>query len=254
MADTTTIIKSWCAAAGMPEPSNGECHALAVALATQVAPAAVAVPDEHEAFEAWATQHAKTRGWLSLVREGESYAGCFSQTAWSAWQARAALSATPAEVQAEPVAIPNDLIESVDAWFAKNTGLGGCSDKDAAELAAIFTAPQAQPADALTQAALDVLAERRRQVEVEGWTPERDDQYVHGDMASAAGCYAMYTLAFLKGDPHHTWPWDKAWWKPSPDPRRNRVKACALLLAEIERLDRAAMAAAQEGGNAAKEA
>ena len=152
MADTTTIIKSWCAAAGMPEPSNGECHALAVALATQVAPAAVAVPDEHEAFEAWATQHAKTRGWLSLVREGESYAGCFSQTAWSAWQARAALSATPAEVQAEPVAIPNDLIESVDAWFAKNTGLGGCSDKDAAELAAIFTAPQAQPADALDAA------------------------------------------------------------------------------------------------------
>ena len=112
------------------------------------------------------------------------------------------------------------------------------------ELATLST-PQAQPADALTQAALDVLTERRRQVEAEGWTAERDDQYVHGDMASAAGCYAMFTQAYPKGDPHHSWPWDKAWWKPSKDARRNRVKACALLLAEIERLDRAAMAAAQ---------
>lgn len=31
------------------------------------------------------------------------------------------------------------LIEAVDAWFAQNTGLGGCSDKDVAELAAIFS-------------------------------------------------------------------------------------------------------------------
>ena len=35
MNDAPTIIKNWCAAAGMPEPSDGECHALSVALATQ---------------------------------------------------------------------------------------------------------------------------------------------------------------------------------------------------------------------------
>lgn len=104
----------------------------------------------------------------------------------------------------------------------------------------LYTALQAQPADALTQAALDVLTERRRQVEVEGWTPEHDDQYVYGAMSYAAGCYAMFTQT----DPHPYWPWDKAWWKPSPDQRRNFIKACALLLAEIERLDRAAVAAA----------
>lgn len=32
------------------------------------------------------------------------------------------------------------IIEAVDGWFARNTGLGGCSDKDVAELAAIFAA------------------------------------------------------------------------------------------------------------------
>lgn len=32
MADAKTIIKNWCAAAGMPEPSEGECHALEIAL------------------------------------------------------------------------------------------------------------------------------------------------------------------------------------------------------------------------------
>lgn len=37
MTDTKTIIKNWCAACGMPEPSDGECHALEVALATLVA-------------------------------------------------------------------------------------------------------------------------------------------------------------------------------------------------------------------------
>jgi len=56
-------------------------------------------------------------------------------------------AAAQAEVQAEPVPLTGDLIESVDAWFAQNTGLGGCSDKDVAELAAIFAAPQAKLAD-----------------------------------------------------------------------------------------------------------
>jgi hypothetical protein len=34
------------------------------------------------------------------------------------------------------------------------------------------------------------------------------------------------------------WPWDPSWWKPSPDPIRNLVKAGALIAAEIDRLQR----------------
>ncbi|HHK0265300.1 TPA: hypothetical protein ACQQH7_002010 [Pseudomonas aeruginosa] len=94
------------------------------------------------------------------------------------------------------------------------------------------------------QAWLDVQAERRRQITAEGWTPEHDDEHSHGQMARAAACYALAgssapndgTAALLVS---LAWPWDEQWWKPSTA-RRDMVKACALALAEIERLDRAA--------------
>lgn len=101
----------------------------------------------------------------------------------------------------------------------------------------------AAPGNDVPQAWLDVQAERRRQVEAEGWTPEHDDAHSHGQMARAAACYALAgssapndgTAALLVS---LAWPWDEQWWKPSTA-RRDMVKACALALAEIERLDRA---------------
>ena len=94
----------------------------------------------------------------------------------------------------------------------------------------------------VTAADADVLAERKRQVTREGWTPEHDDQHVNFEMAIAGGLYAISAV-----DSHHklrnsapsAWPWDRKWWKPD-GPRRDLVKAGALILAEIERLDRAA--------------
>ncbi|VWB89092.1 hypothetical protein BLA13014_04127 [Burkholderia aenigmatica] len=91
----------------------------------------------------------------------------------------------------------------------------------------------------VTAAARDVLVERRRQVEAEGWTPEHDDHHADGSIALAAACYAVadnenYPLA----EAPDLWPWDLDWWKPSTE-RRNLVKAGALILAEIERIDRA---------------
>ncbi|MFW4908531.1 hypothetical protein ACOAO4_14060 [Pseudomonas aeruginosa] len=107
----------------------------------------------------------------------------------------------------------------------------------------------AAPGTEVPQAWLDVQAERRRQVEAEGWTPEHDDAHSHGEMARAAACYALAgssapndgTAALLVS---LAWPWDEQWWKPTTT-RRDLVKACALGLAEIERLDRAA---ASQGG------
>lgn len=99
----------------------------------------------------------------------------------------------------------------------------------------------AQPSPA-PSALADIAAERRRQIEEEGWTPEHDDKYGQHTLTSAAGSYAMHTLAYPAGDPPPTWPWAASWWKPSEDPRRNWVKAGALIVAEIERHDRAARA------------
>ncbi|WP_034055161.1 LysM peptidoglycan-binding domain-containing protein [Pseudomonas aeruginosa] len=113
----------------------------------------------------------------------------------------------------------------------------------------VIKLPAAAPGKEVPQAWLDVQAERRRQVEAEGWTPEHDDAHSHGQMARAAACYALAgssapndgTAALLVS---LAWPWDEQWWKPSTA-RRDMVKACALGLAEIERLDRAA---ATQGG------
>ncbi|EPH1406030.1 hypothetical protein MMK79_004768 [Klebsiella oxytoca] len=91
-----------------------------------------------------------------------------------------------------------------------------------------------------TAAAADVLAERLRQVATEGWTPAHDDEYEHGELADAAGCYALSSELFdCAGEPPRPWPWPDEWWKPT-NRRRDLVKAGALILAEIERIDRAA--------------
>ncbi|HBS6692588.1 ead/Ea22-like family protein [Klebsiella variicola] len=90
----------------------------------------------------------------------------------------------------------------------------------------------------VTAAAADVLAERQRQVTAEGWTDERDDGYQNSELADAAACYAIHAHNQGFSTPAH-WPWSQDWWKQT-SPRRDLVKAGALILAEIERLDRAA--------------
>ncbi|MBD8654160.1 hypothetical protein IFT68_00785 [Oxalobacteraceae sp. CFBP 13730] len=92
-----------------------------------------------------------------------------------------------------------------------------------------------------TAAARDVLAERQRQVKVEGWTPARDDEHADGQMAGAAACYAVRDIThWARSEITKTlWPWASEWWKPRTK-RENLIRAGALVLAEIERLDRAA--------------
>lgn len=105
------------------------------------------------------------------------------------------------------------------------------------ELCAALAQRQQVP---LTSAAADVLAERKRQMDVEGWTPEHDDKHKPGELSDAAACYAAWggppSVSSI-GLPPPIWPWDCRDWKPSTT-RRDLVKAAALLLAEIERIDR----------------
>lgn len=105
--------------------------------------------------------------------------------------------------------------------------------KDAEALMALLAAA---PGKEVPQAWLDVQAERRRQVEAEGWTPEHDDLYCAAELPRAA---AAYILNGANDEAPAIWPFSAKWWKPR-DARSNYVRASALILAEIERLDRAA--------------
>lgn len=117
--------------------------------------------------------------------------------------------------------------------------------------------------DGTSEVLADVRAERVRQMHVEGWTEAHDDQHAAGELARAAAAYAVHASVppetsfqvdvygrSLHGRDKHfrigwflpahvLWPWDASWWKPK-DRRRDLVRAAALIVAEIERLDRAA--------------
>ena len=93
----------------------------------------------------------------------------------------------------------------------------------------------------------EIAAERRRQIEAEGWTPDHDDaDEREGQLAGAAACYAFGEILYT-GEPSvpgvvrnaaTVWPWAERFWKPK-DRRRNLIRAAALIVAEVERMDRA---------------
>ena len=97
-------------------------------------------------------------------------------------------------------------------------------------------------AEQVSAAARDVLAERQRQINIEAWTPAHDDLYCAAELPRAA---AAYILNGANDDAPYIWPFAAKWWKPK-DARANYVRAAALILAEIERLDRAEQAKQQE--------
>ncbi len=113
-----------------------------------------------------------------------------------------------------------------------------------------------------------IAAERQRQIEQEGWTPEHDDEHEDGSLALAAVCYATPTKLYqqvneLAAGPAFFDPWPDSWdgiWDKRysygerkenpgnmvPDPATYTdeerldllVKAGSLIAAEIDRLQR----------------
>lgn len=95
---------------------------------------------------------------------------------------------------------------------------------------------RAQGVKSLSNAVQSVIAERQRHQSAEGWTPEHDDQYSKSQLLWASSCYVLNAIHPFNRIPFG-WPWTPEWWKPT-NPRRDLVKAGALILAEIERIDR----------------
>ena len=111
----------------------------------------------------------------------------------------------------------------------------------AAILRALLASQEAAPsARAEGSGAALIAAERQRQVEAEGWTPEHDDAHDDHELLMAADCYIRKAWTTVRMDrPPSLWPWELSWWKPSDDPIRNLTKAGALIAAEIDRRQRA---------------
>lgn len=82
----------------------------------------------------------------------------------------------------------------------------------------------------------EIIEERQRQIRVKGWTAEHDDEHTPGTLAAAAACYSL-----MAGGHDHLpaslWPFDEESWKPGSN-KRNLIKAGALILAELDRLNR----------------
>lgn len=97
----------------------------------------------------------------------------------------------------------------------------------------------------------EIATERRRQTEKEGWSTEHDDlEHSDGELGRAAAAYALsgmkiyriqlWLARIMPSVIEAIWPWEPYSWKPKGR-RRNLVRAAALIVAEIERLDRAAL-------------
>jgi len=105
------------------------------------------------------------------------------------------------------------------------------------------------PAQHLNSVIGEISMERFRQKAGEGWTEEHDDEHEHGEMALAAACYA--TPIPIKGHvPTQIYGDENCGCREANCPhcmtfsqivKRWRDIAAALLVAEIERLDRIAL-------------
>lgn len=109
--------------------------------------------------------------------------------------------------------------------------------------------------------AQELWAERGRQMFAEGFSRDGDDLYAAGELERAAAAYAFAASVppemrgWLETDRmeprprplggdwiidmvRRLWPWGFEWWKPK-EQRRDLVRAGALIIAAIERIDRA---------------
>ncbi|HWK65355.1 MAG TPA: hypothetical protein VNS34_10465 [Rhizobiaceae bacterium] len=118
----------------------------------------------------------------------------------------------------------------------------GCDNDAVCNAALVAPASPAPVVEGWQGGVAAIAAERQRQIDDEGLTPEHDDEHSDGELADAAGCYAHHAglddASRSRADgPPVLWPWADEWWKPTTR-RRDLIKAGALIAAEIDRLVR----------------
>lgn len=156
------------------------------------------------------------------------------------------------------------LVLDSEAALCDRPGQMARLERAARDLRAIASRlPAPTPAVDREDGAALIAAERHRVVSVKGYTPEHDDQHVHGELLDAAYCYANQGRTWF---PEHArkygtdrfsvsdqgWPWwtghEPQGWKPSADPIEMLTKAGQFLAAEIDRLKRVEKGGVRDGG------
>ena len=105
-----------------------------------------------------------------------------------------------------------------------------------------------KPRRFMSKAMRDVRAERRRQVNVEGYDADHDARHFDEDLLEAGLCYLWHCTDRIPAHRYNdlgdggkpipmSWPWQSSSWKPK-DKRRDLVRAGALFLADQENWSR----------------
>ena len=76
--------------------------------------------------------------------------------------------------------------------------------------------------------------ERKRQIEIEGWSQEHDNQHDIMEFVQAAKAYLMIDKNFMTRV--GIWPWTEEFFKPK-DAIRDLTRAGALIAAAIDRIN-----------------
>lgn len=98
----------------------------------------------------------------------------------------------------------------------------------------------------------EILQARLRQIQKHGFGPEHDGRYKAGELPLAAATYVM-VAARPQMRVHYRntlWPWPDHWLRHESE-RDSLIKAAAIIIAEIERIDRKAAQAAADAMAAA---
>jgi hypothetical protein len=101
------------------------------------------------------------------------------------------------------------------------------------------------PPGIFVRACGDIAVERARQVTEENYSLAHDDAHTHAELARAAGSFVLLAAADSALLPHeirkaaaNLWPFEDVDLREKRSARRMLVIAGALIIAEIERLDR----------------
>lgn len=142
-----------------------------------------------------------------------------------------------------------EVADELSARIASITGvdIGEHSSANCPWQNAIEAAEAYQPAQVVDLGAgiKAIASERERQLCIEGFSRDSDEQYREGELARAATAYVQLAAMDLQvgsrkhiasQEPPFFWPWAPAWWKPV-DARHDLVRAGALIAAQIDLID-----------------